>query len=306
MKSSEQFIIATGGRKLFARTWTIDHQSPKAVILIIHGMLEHSGRYERFAKVLVENQYTVLTYDHRGHGKTDPEQPGMIDFDDGFLHMVSDIQHVRSRIGQEFPDIPLIVFAHSMGSFLTQRYMQLYDDRPAGIIYSGSNGKPPSLVYGGLILSKLLNKIKGPDFKSRLIHNLSFNPFNSKFKPNRTDLDWLSRNTEEVDKYINDPFCGFIPPVSFYNQLFTGLLTVSNHSPFAGQNPDIPLLIVSGDHDPVSGMGKGIRRLEKQFKESGAENLTVKIYKGARHELLFETNRHEVMKDIISWLEGIL
>lgn len=306
MKISEHHITAADDKKLYARTFLPAGKSPKAVVMIIHGMLEHSGRYERFANTLTENEFAVITYDHRAHGKTDPDQPGVIDYDDGFHHMVSDIQFVKNEVLKKFPRLPVIIFAHSMGSFLTQRYMQLYDYEPAGIIYSGSNGKPPSMLYGGLILSKLLSKIKGPDFKSRLIHHMSFKPFNAKFKPNRTDQDWLSRDTEEVDRYISDPFCGFIPSVAFYNQLFSGLMTLTGHKPFAGKNPRIPIMIVSGDHDPVSDMEKGIKRLEKQLKDSGVNNLTVNLYPGARHELLNETNRNQVMDDVVEWIEGIL
>lgn len=306
MKTSEYHIPATGGKKLFAHTYLPDGKSPKAVVIIIHGMLEHSGRYKRFANKLTENEFAVITYDLRAHGKTDPDQLGIIDYDDGFHHMVSDIQFVKNEVLSNFPDLPVIIFAHSMGTFLTQRYMQLYDYEPAGIIYSGSNGKPPSLIYGGLILSKLLSKIKDPEFKSRLIHKMSFEPFNAKFKPNRTDQDWLSRDAEEVDRYISDPYCGFIPSVAFYNQLFSGLMTLTAHKPFAGKNPNIPILIVSGDHDPVSDMGKGIKRLQKQLKDSGANNLTVNLYPGARHELLNEINRDEVMDDVVEWIERIL
>lgn len=306
MKISEQHISATNGKELFSRTYLPDEKSPKAVVMIIHGMLEHSGRYERFAKKLTGKGFAVIAYDHRGHGKTDPDHPGIVDFDNGFQHLVSDIQFVRNEAHNTFPDLPLIIFAHSLGSFLTQRYMQLYDSAPAGVIYSGSNGKPSSMIYGGWILSKLLAKIKGPEFKSRLIHKLSFEPFNAKFKPNRTEQDWLSRDTEEVDRYIRDPFCGIIPSLAFYNQLFSGLLTVSGHKPFAGKNPKTPFMIISGDHDPVSDMGKGIRVLQKQLENSGANNLTVNLYPGGRHELLNEINRDEVIDDVVEWIEGIL
>jgi len=306
MKTSVQHISATKGKELFSRTYLPDETSPKAVVMIIHGMLEHSGRYERFAKKLTGNEFAVVAYDHRAHGKTDPENPGILDYEDGFQHMVSDIQFVRNEVHKKFPGLPVIIFAHSLGSFLTQRYMQLYDKAPAGIIYSGSNGKPPSTIYGGWVLSRFHAKIKGPKFKSRMIHKLSFEPFNAKFKPNRTDQDWLSRDTEEVDRYIRDPFCGIIPSVAFYKQIFSGLMTVSAHKPFAGKNPQTPIMIISGDQDPVSDMGKGIQGLKKQLEKSGASNLTVNLYPGGRHELLNEINREEVMDDVVEWIEGIL
>jgi len=306
VKTKEYSIEATGEKKLYAITWVPEISKPKGVVLIIHGIAEHSGRYEQFAEFLTENQLAVIAFDHRGHGKTDPEKLGLVDSSDQFITMVSDIEYVRYEAQKQFVDIPLFIFAHSMGSFLFQRYLQLYDYKPDGIIYSGSNGKPPFYMHGGIFLARLIRKIKGKQFKSKFIRNLTFGPYNAMFKPNRTNHDWLTRDEKEVDSYVEDPRCGFLPSVSLLHDLFSGLDHLHRTKPFAGSDPAIPILMISGKDDPVGYMGEGTQRLEKQLKESGVTRLTLKLYDDARHVLLNEFNREDVMEDIIQWMESIL
>ncbi|REL29176.1 alpha/beta hydrolase [Rhodohalobacter sp. SW132] len=300
---SDTFFINAKGKDLYARKWLPDEGTPNAVVLIIHGMIEHSGRYSRFAEALTKQGFAAYAYDHRGHGKTDADRLGIIDSDDSFHQMTDDLNTVRKEIQGKHPDLPLYFFAHSMGSFLTQRYMQLYENSPDGIIYSGSNGKPPILLYVGLLIANIIGEMKGKTYRSKMIHNLTFGPFNAMFKPNRTDNDWLSRDENEVDKYVDDPQCGFVPAVEFYSDFFSGLMKLHSHKPFAGRHPETPILIISGDQDPVSYMGDGIKKLQKHFEESGVADLKVNLYKGARHELLNETNRDEVTADVIYWLK---
>lgn len=306
MKKKEYFIEATGGKELFAKTWEPQNGKPKAAVLIIHGIAEHSGRYEHFTEFLTGHQMAAIAFDHRGHGKTDPDRLGLVDSSDQFITMVSDIEYIRNDLQKQFPGTPLIFFAHSMGSFLCQRYLQLYEDKPDGVIYSGSSGKPPFYIHGGIILARLIRKIKGRQFKSSFIRNLTFGPYNAMFKPNRTDHDWLTRDENEVDVYCKDPRCGFLPSVSLLHDLFNGLDHLHRTKPFTGSDPAIPILIISGTDDPVGYMGEGTRRLEKQLIESGATRLTVKLYDDARHVLLNEINREEVMDDVVEWIEEIL
>ena len=305
MESSTFTFSDLSGNTLFARKWMPDSQKPGAIVQIIHGLAEHSERYTHFAKFLTDLGYGVMAYDHRGHGETDPNQLGHIPNEDGFHRMTKNILDFSNVIKEEYPDLPKILFAHSMGSFLTQRYMQLFDDRPAGIIYSGSNGKPPVHLPAGIALSSVISKIYGPDYKSEFIHYITFKPYNDHFKPNRTVADWLSRDNQTVNSYIRDPKCGFIPSASFYNHFYRGLKTLHNHTPFASHDRDIPILVISGTQDPVSNMGKGIKNLVKILRGDGVSDLTVKLYDGARHELLNEINRDEVMDDIKEWISRL-
>lgn len=293
-------------KKIHLLKWVPDSGQLNGVVQIIHGLAEHSERYNHFAGFLNKNGFVVYAHDHRGHGKTDPDSLGYIDSDDGFHTMVKNIKDVRSAISDEYPGLPLILFGHSMGSFLLQRYMQLYDHTPAGLIYSGSNGKPPASISAGILLSRLLIKLKGNNTKSPLLHSMTFGAFNKKFKNPRTDQDWLSRDPEMVDLYIDDPYCGFICSTSFFYHFFKGLKTLHAHRPFADHDLSVPILIMSGDSDPVSNMGKGIRDLEKRLKKSGVTNLTVHLYTNGRHEMLNEINRSDVMNDILAWMNKLI
>lgn len=295
----------SSGKQLHGIDWPDAGSNPKGVVLVIHGMAEHVARYRHFAEFLNRNGYAVSGYDHPGHGHTDPDSTGYIDSADGFHFMVRTISDFMQRSADRFPGLPRILFAHSMGSFLVQRYFQLYDDLPQAVIYSGSNGKPPAILQGGIWISSLLKKIYGPDAKSPFLNKLTFGEYNKPFKPARTEMDWLSRDEEQVDLYIRDPWCGFICSTSFYNDLFKGLKALHAHKPFAGCSADLPILLLSGDSDPVSGMGKGIDNLEQILIDSGATQVQKKIYPGGRHEMLNETNRDEVMRDVLEFVENL-
>tara|TARA_R100001143_G_scaffold63387_1_gene70103 strand:+ start:39086 stop:40003 length:918 start_codon:yes stop_codon:yes gene_type:complete len=298
----ETFTISDHlNKKLHAVVWTTDHK-PKGVILIVHGLAEHSGRYSHFAKFLNSNNYHVFAYDHRGHGKTDPDHLGVIDHNDEFNLMVKNLNDVFQYVSSAYPNLPIILFGHSMGSFISQRFMQLYDAKPDALIYSGSNGKPPLLLHAGIQISALLKSFFGKDSKSNLLDRLSFGAYNRHFKPNRTDYDWLSRDTDMVDLYVDDPLCGFICSNSFYHQLFKGIQDIHAHPVFADHNPDIPVLLLSGDQDPVSNFGKGIRNLEKIMRKSGVSDITTHLYEGGRHEMLNEINRDEVFDNLLQWM----
>lgn len=288
-------------KNLHTVLWTTS-KKPSGIVLIVHGLAEHSERYNHVAGFLNSNNYHVIAYDHRGHGKTDPEQLGFIDHQDGFHLMVKNLHDVYHHVNEEYPTLPIIILGHSMGSFITQRFMQLYTVDPAAIIYSGSNGKPPATLRAGMLISSLLSKIFGKQTKSPFIDKLSFGVYNSHFKPNRTDYDWLSRDTAMVDLYFDDPFCGFICSNSFYYQLFKGIKDIHSHPNFADHNPDIPILILSGDQDPVSNMGKGIKNLERILKRSGVRDITTHLYPEGRHEMLNEINRDEVFEDLLQWI----
>lgn len=302
MKTSEQKIQSSDGKELFARVWKPVNDSPKALLIVVHGMGEHSERYKRFAKYLTQKNIAVAGYDHRGHGHTDPDKKGTVGAEDGFKQMVSDIDLARNHFTKQFPNIPLLFYAHSMGSFLIQRYLQTHDNHPNGVIYSGSNGSLPPLLFMGIFISAVLRQLKGKDYKSSFLRDMVFKPYNQTFKPVRTRHDWLSRDREEVERYVLDPHSGFIPSVTFFNHFFRGLRRTQKHQPFAGNNAEYPVLIVSGTHDPVSKMSRGIEDLEQKLRRSGIRDLTTKLYPKGRHEMLNELNRKDVMDDIYNWI----
>lgn len=305
MKRSSFTLAGSHDITVHVVVWFPDGE-PKAVLQIVHGVSEHIERYNHVARFFTEQGFAVVGHDHPGHGQSEPEHPGHINAPDPFQVMTDTLGSVIHYIQETFSGIPHIILGHSMGSFILQRYLQLHSLDVTAIIYSGSNGKPPATLPAGRALASWIQKVRGADSRSGLLFNLIFGSYNRRFRPNRTALDWLSRDPVMVDLYIDDTRCGFICSTSFYRSLFRGLYTLHTHHPFVGINPDLPILILSGTDDPVSKMGKGIRNLERKLRTSGASDLTVKLYPGGRHEMLNESNRDEVMNDLLAWINSRL
>lgn len=292
--------------KINVYKWSPD-KNVKGIVQIAHGMAETAARYDYFARALVNEGYIVYANDHRGHGGTaaSVEELGYISDNDGFIDMVEDMRRLTKIVKADNPGLPIILFSHSMGSFLTQRYIQLYGNEIDGVILSGTNGKPPSTINAGIVLSKTIMKLKGRKASGKLVDKMAFGSYNKRFMPNKTKFDWLSRDEEQVAKYIDNPYCGTIFPVSFFHDLFIGMKSV--HRPeFLNQIPkELPIYIFGGSDDPVGNYGVGITNLEAAYKSLGIKNVTSKLYPDGRHEMLNEINRDEVIDDVINWIKNI-
>lgn len=284
-----------------------DGTPAKAVVQIAHGMAETAARYERFAAALTARGYAVFAGDHRGHGRTAgrPEAVG----DPGpysFARMTDDLAAVTERIAARHPGAPIVLFGHSMGSFLAQQYMYRHPGKLAGVILSGSDGpKGPELGLG-LLLARLEARWRGDGHRSRLLNALTFGGYNRRFRPVRTAFDWLSRDPEEVDRYIADPYCGGVFTAGFFRDFFAGLRDIHKPEHLRRIPRELPILIVSGDKDPVGRFGAGVRQLADLYRQLGFSRVRCKLYPGGRHELLNETNREEVTDDVLQWLDRLV
>jgi len=269
-------------------------------------MAETAARYGRFAEVLTKNGYIVYANDHRGHGMTsgDLENVGYLAEEDGFDWMVKDMHQLTTLIKKEYPEFPVFLFGHSMGSFAAQRYIMLFGKEIKGVILSGSNGSAALLHNLGFLVAGHEVKKRGRRVKSERMNKLSFGSFNNAFRPNRTEFDWLSRDNGEVDKYINDPYCGSVFTAGFFYDFMKGLKETDKLKNVLLVPKDLPVYIFSGDKDPVGGAGKGVRKLYNTYKKCGLLDVSMKLYPEGRHEMLNETNRDEVMKDVVDWLDS--
>ncbi|MCR1934632.1 alpha/beta hydrolase [Clostridium tepidum] len=279
-------------------------QDIKAVIQISHGMAETAHRYERLASYLNEAGYVVYANDHRGHGKSaiSLDKLGYLGEEDGFMSMVEDIHTLNAIIKEENKGLPVFLLGHSMGSFISQRYIQLYGEGLNGVILVGTNGKQGFLLNIGILIAKLEMKFKGREHESNILNYLSFGGYNKKFKPNRTEFDWLSRDDKEVDKYIKNKYCGTIFTTSFYHDFFKGLKSIWKEENKNSIPTNLPILIVAGDKDPVGNFGKGILNLYNFYNNIGVTDVNYKLYKDGRHEILNELNRKEVFEDVLNWI----
>lgn len=282
-----------------------DDRKIKGVVQIAHGMVEHMMRYNEFAQFLTDNGYAVYGNDHRGHGKTmkSEEEYGFFAKENGFEKAVDDVRQLTEIIHEDHRDLPIFLFGHSMGSFLVRRYIQQGGSKLSGVILSGTAGDPGVLGKIGIFLARREMKRKGKRTPSPFLNKLVFGPYNKMFQPERTPFDWLTSNSEVVDEYINDPLCGGVCTTSFYYDLFTGLLHIHDDKNIERTPKDLPIFIFSGDKDPVGGKnGKGVLQVYEKYKALGLKDITCKLYKDGRHEMLNERNKEEVYGDILQWL----
>lgn len=277
------------------------------VVQIAHGMTETILRYDEFANLLNEKGFIVYGHDHRGHGLTASYngELGYIADNEGFEWLVKDLYELICKSKEENKGLPIYLFGHSMGSFVSQRFIELYGKEIDGVILSGSNGDPTKLTPLGILLSGIEVKLFGRKHTSKMMDKLSFGDFNNKFKPNRTPFDWLCSVDEEVDKYIENDKCGFVCSASFYYDLLRGLRTINKKENYKLIPQGLPIFIIAGDKDPVGNFGKGIINLYEKLKAIGIKSVEYKLYKEKRHELLNEDNKIEVMNDVVEWLNKL-
>ncbi len=305
MKSEPFWAEMQDGEKVFVNEWhPEDTGKVNAVVQIAHGMAEHSGRYSSFAEVLVNAGFAVYAHDHRGHGETAGalENIGYFADENGWELVVEDTHRITEIIKERLPGIPVFLFGHSMGSFISRNYIFLHGEDLHGVILSGTAGDPGLLGSIAILLAKLEIIRKGGKAASPLMNYLTFSDYNKQFRPNRTDFDWLSRDNDEVDKYIEDPFCGGIFSAGLFLDLLRGLKQINRRQNAERIPKDLPIYLMSGDRDPVGKNGKGVLQVFKAFEKTGIGDVDCKLYQGGRHEMLNEINREEVYKDIIEWL----
>lgn len=274
----------------------------KGIVVICHGMAEHIDRYDYFSEKLVNAGYIVFGHNQRGHKDTiaRDQDYGYMSDNDNFQILVNDLASIIDIIKKEYPSLPIYLFGHSMGSFVSERMIQIYPGKINGLILSGTSKNPQAIVAMGLFISKIIAFFRGPRYRSKLINSMSFGSYNKKFKPNRTESDWLNRNNEEVDKYVNDKYCGGIFTTGYFRDFFRGLNKITKNNKLIEK--DLPIFIISGSEDPVGNMGKDVTKLYEIYKELEIKDVTLKLYEGARHEILLENMKEEVISDCISWL----
>lgn len=302
METETFFLRAEDGASIFVRH-NARVKQPLGVVQIAHGMAEHSARYAPFAKFLNEQGFVAVANDHRGHGQT-AEKSGQMGYfakTNGFDRVVDDLHALRSWIEQKYPQLPVFLMGHSMGSFLTRRYLQRYGDTIAGAILMGSGGDPGFAVKLGKLVARWQMR-KDPTKPSKLLDKMAFGSYNRGIGDAQTKFDWLSRDPKAVQEYIDDPHCGMVCSSGFFFDLFTGLELIHDPAQLHQIPKEIPILVVSGDADPVGDGGRGVAEFVDQLKKHGVDNIETKLYPAARHELLNEINKEEAMADIARWL----
>lgn len=288
-------LPSTGSSSLIVRHWRCE--DPVARVQILHGMAEHCERYAAFAEFLQAHQIEVIAHNHLGHGERAPL--GYFAEEDGWRKVLDDVSQAQFVGNQQ---VPLFLLGHSMGSFIARHWAALHGNKLAGLILCGSNHQHPALFWAALAVAKTLGKIQGQEHPSKIMDFLSFGAFNSHFKPNRTEFDWLCSDNSVVDAYIEDPLCGNLSSLKFWQDFMGGLSYVCSDAGIQALPQNLPIQIIGGDKDPVGRMGKGLVALEQVFKTTGHKNVQLKLYANGRHEILNEVNKEEVWGDALGFV----
>jgi alpha-beta hydrolase superfamily lysophospholipase len=305
MKSDTFTFQAPDGTEIFVHRWLPDGEV-KGALQIAHGLAEHAARYARFAEAATARGYAVYADDHRGHGQTAPTDAdlGLWAEEGGWNKILGDLHQLNRHMAKEHPGVPLLALGHSWGSLLFQNFVFAYPGDVDGVILSGTGATPAWLANAGRMLSRVERRRIGKRGKSPALKALVFGAYNKKFKPNRTEFDWLSRDPLEVDKYIDDKFCGYESCTESWFEMFTGVAHISQQSQRERIPNELPLLLLSGENDPLHEGIKNLEGLRDNYKKAGVQDVELKIFPDGRHESLNETNRDEVTDFMLDWFDA--
>jgi alpha-beta hydrolase superfamily lysophospholipase len=306
MRADTFSFTADDGAALFVHRFLPDGPV-RAVMHVAHGMAEHGARYARLAEALTAAGFAVYADDHRGHGRTAPTAAdlGFVASKGGWPRLVRDLEQLIAHEKAQHPGLPVTLFGHSMGSYIAQSYLLDHGRELHAVVLSGSSGSPKPLAQAGRLVARLERLRRGERGTSPVLTGLSFGAFNKQFAPTRTAFDWLSRDPAEVDAYVADPHCGFECSTTLWIDLLDGTARAADPARQRAIPHALPIYVVSGSRDPVGENGKAVERLVEEYARAGLTEVTCRLYPEARHELLNETNRAEVTRDLLAWLEEI-
>ena len=301
-----EFDSRDGRTKLKAHIWEPDEGvAVTGILQIVHGMAEHSLRYEDFAEFLCKNGYVVAAEDHLGHGESIKDRtPGYFCKNNPASVVVKDVHRLKKIVEEKYPKLPYYILGHSMGSFILRNYLFTYGKGIDGAIIMGTGMQPKLMVLGLCALANIGCIFGKADKPSILIEKVGFSSYNNRIDKPLTQYDWLSTNRSNIDKYMADPLSGFVFPCNGFKTLGGLLLRLYKKSNVEKMPVSLRVLITSGEEDPVGDYGQGPTKVYKQFVAEGMQKVSLKLYPGDRHEILNETDKETVYNDILTWLSG--
>ncbi len=300
----EYTLPAHDGVQLHCRRWLVEDGPSRAGVVVVHGLGEHSGRYDMLARHLSSGGFQVYAFDTRGHGLTagTPEALGILPEESGWNDWIEDINTVIDHARSDLRGQPIFLLGHSLGSLMCQYYAALHGERIDGLVLSATDSRPgigTRITHWGGTLFKALH---GRDRRSGLMYALGIGNMKRSLPERRTDQDWLTRDESIVDAYLADPLCGFQPSNGMWHAIAEGMEQISNR--LRGQiPPDLPVLMLVGTDDLLSLGGQRVHDLMQAYQEHGARRVTLISYPEARHEVFNEINRDDVYRDLTHWFE---
>ena len=279
----------------------------RGIVQVVHGMSEHVVRYAHFAKFLVESGFVVCANDHVGHGESvsDAQDLGHMPARDGAEVLVRDVHALRGIMQARFgSEVPYVMFGHSMGSLVLRNYLPRFGEGLAGAVLCGTANQPEVVATAGNVLARAIVKVRGADSRSKLLHGLADGAYSRAIKNARTPFDWLSRDPAVADAFMADEACGFMFGAGAYAALTELAWRANAPATYRDTPHDLPLLFVSGDADPVGKCGKSVAAAAESMESAGAEDLTLRLFPGMRHEILNELGKQEVYDFILNWINS--
>lgn len=297
-----QFMSTNGKNEIHCRQW-IPAGAIKGIVQIIHGVAEYIERYHDFACFMAENGYLVAGDDHLGHGyTTNAEDLGWFGETDGWMTIVEDEKKLRDLLKGWYPAAPMVLLGHSMGSFMARTYLGLWPEDFDMCILSGTGWQPAIVCGAGHMMANREIKAHGTRYRSESLQNLAFGSYLNKIENPIGKNDWINRDENAIRQYDADPLCGFVGTAGLMRDMMQGLGIICRDGHMEKMNKALPVLFISGDADPVGAYGRGVKKTAARFRWVAMRDITVKLYPGARHEVLSELNRREVWQDVLSWI----
>lgn len=295
-------IMSSDGKTKLA-CYRTECKNPQAMLQISHGMCEYFKRYSEFATYLARRGILVFGHDHLGHGETAPTEAelGFTAEGGGANFMVEDVHNLSLNMMDEYPNVPLVLFGHSMGSFIAREVMARYGEDYRAAIFCGTGG-PDMPTGAGKLLASLIMRLFGERHRSKLLKKISFAGYNKRYDHCETSMDWLTRDSETVERYLQDPFCNYVFTARAYHDLFTLVEWVSKKSWAERLPKNVPILVISGMMDPVGGFGIGVKKVADRLSDAGL-NTTLRLYPDMRHEILNEIGKEQVWEELELWLK---
>lgn len=303
-RTTVEFASHDGSSTIVGLVWEPNAtDAPVGIVQLVHGMSEHVGRYDEFARFLAASGYVVCGSDHVGHGMSAaPADRGHMPAENGKDVLIADVHTLRTLISERFPNLPYVIFGHSMGSFVTRAYLARHGAGLAGAVICGTGNQPRLLSKAGNVLARLLSALKGERAMSNVLHSLADGAFSKAIPNRRTNFDWLSTNPAVVDAYIADELSGARFTVGAYATLTALTSEVVTPACAARVPKELPVLVIAGAQDPVGECGKGPRAAAELLRSAGVQSVDLIIYAGMRHEILNEPDKRRVYNDVLTWL----
>lgn len=306
MINKEEFYFDSrdGEHKIHAVKWVPEVERPVCILQIVHGMAEYIEHYDEFAVFLAKKGILVVGDDHLGHGKSvNPGEPyGYFCKEDAATVLVRDEHRLKKMIQEQYVGVPYIILGHSMGSFIVRNYLLRYGSGIDGAVIMGTGMQPKAVLEAASLLAAVQKVFCGAKHVSRLLNRMAFGSYNKKIESFKTEMDWLSANEENVQRYYDDPLCGFIFTVNGFQTLFKLIHNLYDEEKLKTMPKNLPVFFVAGAEDPVGDYGRSVEQVYQSYKDLGMENVQMKLYPGDRHEILNEADRENVYGDIYRWL----